>query len=140
MDILELTSCKQRMDEAAAELARLSAPRLTDLTLLPHLYALYLAHSPLRPAMSRSDVTLHRRIFVTLVLRVFQPLALVGGKMRPGLRAALAATLGIGPGTLSGDLHDIPFLLRHDSLFADTVSNAQCMMDNVEWAVPCAPP
>lgn len=83
--------------EADARFGRLLAPKASDLGLIGGIHEWYRRTAAERSF--RADGTANNKQFVFLVLYLYSPASLVGGRINKGLRRAIAAALGISAAT-----------------------------------------
>lgn len=104
----------QDMQNALSEIAE---PILTDYSLLPVLYDAYLSVFHERGQIDHVERVHHRKKFLLIVLSLYSPIALVGGKMKGGLRKELAKLFCISSETTVSD--NIRDLLKYYNLYRD---------------------
>lgn len=83
--------------EADVRFGRLLAPKVSDLGLIGGVHEWYRREAAERSF--RADGTANNKQFVFLVLYLYSPASLVGGRISKGLRRAIAAALGIRAAT-----------------------------------------
>lgn len=84
-----LSSIKQQQQVLEAKKRDLTTPILSDLSLIPSLYdwfVEYITPMELRP----SEITRRRKQFVLIILYLYAPSALNGGRLCRGIRGTLA--------------------------------------------------
>lgn len=95
------------VQEQSAELNRLmgelSEPMLTDLGLLPRIYDLYCDVFARRGFPKHANQVYHRKKLILIVLYLYSPRTLAGGRMVVGLRAKLADVFGLRTGSPISD-------------------------------------
>lgn len=94
----------QKMTAATIKYNDVFAPKLTDLTLIPKLYDWYCECADSNKFTA--DVNSRKKQFVFVVLILFSPPSIFGGKIRKSLRNALAFTFGITDGTAIYKMRD----------------------------------
>ncbi|MCM1297414.1 MAG: hypothetical protein NC311_17895 [Muribaculaceae bacterium] len=102
------------MQNALTEIAE---PILTDFSLLPVLYDAYLDVFRERGQLHYANRVYHRKKFLLIVMSLYSPITLVGGRMRTGLRKKLAKLFCIpSESTVSDNIKD---LLNYYNLYRD---------------------
>lgn len=94
------------------QLAKVSAPILTDYALLPYIWASFVDFSKRHGHDPQTVYERRKFLFVALVL--YDPMALVGKRIRQGLRKKLARAMDIS------DMTQISHSLRNVLFFYDT--------------------
>lgn len=98
--IAALKSVRDEIKEIRSSMAELSESILTDWALLPSLYQLF------QDLFSKRHITqsiYHRQKFLFVVLFLYCPSSLAGGRMPQGFRKVLASTLGLNATTTVSD-------------------------------------
>lgn len=99
-----------QLSELQLQWNELSKPILTDLSLLPVIYNLYLGLFEKRGITDKATKPYHRRKFLLVILYLYSPRTLAGGKMIGGLRDKLAELFGLsGKSTVSDNIPDLVF-------------------------------
>lgn len=118
----------QRMTAATLEYSAVFAPRLTDLTLIPKLYDWYCAYA--EENKFTADLNSRKKQFVFVVLMLFSPPSIFGGKIRKALRNAIAHTFGISDGTAIYKMRDKAVAWQSTyKTFADEIDKAYQHID-----------
>ncbi len=74
------------------------------------------------PETERMNTAIVKRQFLFIVLLIFSPRSLNGGKMRGGIRNLLATVLGCKPTSISGMCRNLLFEYRHYKDFREGVN------------------
>ncbi len=93
--VLALRDIRTKCNEIERVATELSKPLLEDLSLLPVLYDAYCEVYAKRGYADAANLVVNRRKFLMVVLYMYCPSALIGGRMRPGLRQRLSEIFGI---------------------------------------------
>lgn len=107
--IIELKSIREQKSRLSEREKELGEPILTDLSLLNKLYEWFKEISS-NKTKKRNERILQRKKFIFVVLFLYSPSTLAGGKMKKGLREKLGETLGIhGKSSISDNLNNLVF-------------------------------
>lgn len=93
--VLALRDIRSKGSEIERLANELSKPQLEDLSLLPLLYEAYREVYAKRGNVDAANYVTNRRKFLMVTLYLYCPAALIGGRMRPGLRQRLSELFGI---------------------------------------------
>lgn len=110
---------KRRIDEEERITCQ---PTLSDVSRIPELYEKFLTIYPDRTPDNRKK-------FIFVILYLYHPGALVSGKMRKGLRNAIALTLDCHPVQVSYDSRN---LLFHYQRYRKMSSEMDALLDKIE--------
>lgn len=118
--IIELKSIREQKSRLSEREKELEEPILTDLSLLDKLYEWFKEIS-YNKEQKRDERILQRKKFIFIVLFLYSPSTLAGGKMKIGLRDKLCEVMNINErSTLSKSLNNLFFhyqiykYFRHD--------------------------
>lgn len=122
---------RERLDRLEAELA---APLLSDLDKIDRLYAWFAELQSARDLAPRIDSVAQRKKFLFVILRLYSPASLAGGKMTRGLRDKLAEVFGLhSRTTVSDNCADIVFFYQHYKEFREEVNHLySCLAARLE--------
>ena len=113
--IIRLKKIRIEKSELSEEESKLSSPLLTDKGLIPVIYDHFkdvLSEMDFPPC---PDSAHQRRKFIFIILFLYAPSRLAGGKMPTGLRESLKQTLGINSETwISDNIDKTVFLFQYD--------------------------
>ncbi len=102
---------KRRLSEREAEL---SNPILADLTFVPKVYEWFNEISGKRDCPPRKDSVKSRKQFIFIILFLYSPSVLAGGKMPKGLRKAITEAVNLhSESTISDNCADVVFLYQN---------------------------
>ena len=111
--IVELKAIREQKSRLSEREQELSAPMLTDFALIPEIYSWF------KEILSQSDrppnfesVT-QRKKFLFIVLFLFVPSVLAGGRIPNGIRAEIAGVFpDVSPCVISNNIADVSFIYR----------------------------
>lgn len=110
---------KSRLSEREAELAK---PRLTNLELIPTIYDMFKEVLCVIGLPSRGRI-IQRKEFLFIVLFLFVPSVLAGGRIPNGVRKALENVFPkVRPCTISNNIADVAFLYQQYKYFRSDVN------------------
>lgn len=106
--ILEIKNIRELKTGLSKREAELIHPTLTDINLVGKLYEWY--QEILTTGSEWRDNSLRRKKFIFIVLYLYCPEALAGGRMKYGLREKIAEVLSISrSNSISNDINNIVF-------------------------------
>lgn len=110
--IAELKSIREQKSRISERETELSAPMLHDYGLIGEIYGWFcelLSEQPLSPNINSP---IQRKKFIFIVLFLFSPSTLAGGKMKIGLRDKIAEVTGCTSTLISHNLDDVVFFYQ----------------------------
>ena len=120
--IVELKAITEREQE-------LSAPMLTDFALIPEIYSWF------KEILSQSDCppnfesVTQRKKFLFIVLFLFAPSVLAGGRLPNGIRAEIAGVFpDVSPCVISNNIADVSFFYQQ---YKDFRQDIECIYSQV---------
>ena len=114
--IARIKDIQERMSELSEEGKDLSSPLLTDIRLVGEIYDIFSGMVE-NPASAEQ-----RKKFIFIILYLFSPGTLAGGKMASGLRGAIANAIGVkSHSSVSNNSADMLFIYRHYEYFRKEV-------------------
>ena len=120
--IVELKSIREQKSRLSEREQELSSPILTDFTLIPEIYEWF------REILSDADCppnpesVTQRKKFIFIILYLFSPSSLAGGKMTAGLREEMSRVLGVqSKSTISDNCADVVFLYQNYGDFSGDI-------------------
>lgn len=120
--IVELKSIREQKSRLSEREQELSSPTLTDFSLIPEIYDWFkdiLSDTGCPPNIE--SVT-QRKKFLFIILFLFAPSVLAGGKMPFGLRNEFSKTLEVhSKSTISDNCADVVFLYQNYSDFRQDI-------------------
>ena len=115
---MELKSIREQKSRLSEREQELSSPVLTDLSLIPEIYGWFKDILAGMDCPPNPESVTQRKKFLFIVLFLFAPSVLAGGKMPPGLRDVLSDSLGVySKSTISDNCSDVVFLYQNYSGF-----------------------
>lgn len=113
-EIAEIKSIREQKSRLSEREKELTEPTLTDLDMIPTLYAWFSEIISDRDCPGRVESVTQRKKFLFIVLYLFSPVTLAEGKMLAGLREKLARLYNVSPVVISNNCRDIVFLYNWD--------------------------
>lgn len=111
--IVELRSIREQKSRLSEREQELASPILTDLSLIPEIYGWFkelLAGMDFPP--NPESVT-QRKKFLFIVLFLFAPSVLAGGRLPNGIRAEIAGVFpDVSPCVISNNIADVSFIYQ----------------------------
>ncbi|WP_106827659.1 hypothetical protein [Parabacteroides pacaensis] len=124
-EISELKTIREQKSRLSEREAELTQPMLTNLSMVEVLYEWFKEILAGRNCPPNIESVTQRKKFIFIVLYLYCPSALAGGKMVKGLREKLANVLGnIAPSVISDNVSNIVFFYQQYKNFRR----------DVEWA------
>lgn len=128
--IAELKAIREQKSRLTERERELSAPVLTDLSLIPEVYRWFREIQTERDCPPNPESVTQRKKFLFIVLFLFSPSVLAGGRLPNGIRTELAKVFpGLHPCVISNNISDVVFLYQNykdfrqdiDSLYTEIV-------------------
>lgn len=111
--IVELKAIREQKSRLLEREQELSAPMLTDFALIPEIYSWF------KEILSQSDCppnfesVTQRKKFLFIVLFLFAPSVLAGGRLPNGIRAEIAGVFpDVSPCVISNNIADVSFIYQ----------------------------
>ena len=111
--IVELKSIREQKSRLSEREQELSLPILTDLSLIPEIYGWF------KEVLSKMDYppnpesVTQRKKFLFIVLFLFAPSVLAGGRLPNGIRAEIAGVFpDVSPCVISNNIADVSFIYQ----------------------------
>lgn len=111
--IVELKAIREQKSRLSEREQELSAPMLTDFALIPGIYSWF------KEILSQSDCppnfesVTQRKKFLFIVLFLFAPSVLAGGRLPNGIRAEIAGVFpDVSPCVISNNIADVSFIYQ----------------------------
>ena len=112
--IVELKSIREQKSRLSERENELSRPFLSDYSLIQTLYSWFKEILANRDCAPNPESVNQRKKFLFIVLFLYSPSVLAGGKMPDGLRDTICRTLGMNTGsTISKNCADVVFLYQN---------------------------
>lgn len=121
--IIRIKKIRIEKSELSDEENKLTTPSITDKSLIPEIYNVFRELLDERGCAPNIESVIQRKKFIFIILYLFSPSTLAGGKMASGLRDYLADILGIySKSTISDNCSDIVFLYQNYADFSDDIA------------------
>lgn len=122
--IEELKSVRKQKSALSERELQLSIPLLTDLNLIETLYGWFKEIISTRDCPPRAESSAQRRKFIFIILFLYSPSALAGGRMASGLRSSLVEVLKLKSACIiSINVANTVFFFRQYEEFRRDVEN-----------------
>ena len=103
-EIAEIKSIREQKSKLSEREKELTEPILTDLDMIGMLYRWF------QEIISQKEIFTQRKKFIFIILFLYSPSTLAGGKMKNGLRDKLAEVLGVNAQTtISNNRNNLVF-------------------------------
>ena len=120
--IIRLKKIRIEKSELSEEENALTTPLLSDMSLISELYKIFVDLLNERGCPPTIESVTQRKKFIFIILYLFSPSSLAGGKMTAGLRPEIAKALGIqSECTISDNCADVVFLYQNYSDFSGDI-------------------
>ena len=117
-EIAEIKSIREQKSKLSEREAELTTPILTDLNQISVLYGWFRELLSDQACPGRVESAHQRKKFIFIVLFLFAPSVLAGGRMPNGLRDKIAEAIGLKDITfISHNIETIVFLHQNDKYF-----------------------
>lgn len=120
--IVELKAIREQKSRLSEREQELSAPMLTDFALIPEIYSWF------KEILSQSDCppnfesVTQRKKFLFIVLFLFVPSVLAGGRLPNGIRAEIAGVFpDVSPCVISNNIADVSFIYQQYKYFRQDI-------------------
>lgn len=111
--IVELKSIREQKSRLSEREQELSLPILTDLSLIPEIYDWFKEVLSGMDYPSNPESVTQRKKFLFIVLFLFAPSVLAGGRLPNGIRAEIAGVFpDVSPCVISNNIADVPFIYQ----------------------------
>lgn len=112
--IIRLKKIRIEKSELSEEEKTLTSPILKDKSIIHEIYKIFAELLNERGCAPNIDSVTQRKKFIFIILYLFSPSSLVGGRMAAGLRPEIAKALGIqSECTISNNCDDVVFLYQN---------------------------
>lgn len=120
--IIRLKKIRIEKSELSEEENALTAPVLNDKSLIGEAYKIFAELLNDRGCPPNIDSVTQRKKFIFIILYLFSPSSLAGGKMASGLREEMSKVLGIqSKSTISDNCSDVVFLYQNYGDFSGDI-------------------
>lgn len=111
-EISELKSIREQKSRLSEREAELSVPVLTDLSLIPIIYEWFNEIQEGRDCAPRRDSVHLRKKFIFIILDMYSPSTLAGGRVSSKIREVLSSTVYCNPSYISHNIENVLFLFQ----------------------------
>lgn len=120
--IIRLKKIRIEKSELSEEENAISAPMLSDKSLIYEIYKIFAEILNERDCPPCLENVTQRKKFIFIILYLFSPSSLAGGKMTAGLREEMSKVLGIqSKSTISDNCADVVFLYQNYGDFSGDI-------------------
>ena len=111
--IVELKSIREEKSRLSEREQELSLPILTDLSLIPEIYGWFKEVLSEMDYPPNPESVTQRKKFLFIVLFLFAPSVLAGGRLPNGIRAEIAGVFpDVSPCVISNNIADVSFIYQ----------------------------
>lgn len=111
--IVELKSIREQKSRLSEREQELASPILTDLSLIPEIYGWFKDLLAGMDCPSNPESVTQRKKFLFIVLLLFAPSVLAGGRLPNGIRAEIAGVFpDVSPCVISNNIADVSFIYQ----------------------------
>ena len=111
--IVELKSIREQKSRLSERENELSTPMLDDLSLIPELYSWFRELLAGMVCPPNPESVTQRKKFLFIVLFLFAPSVLAGGRLPNGIRAEIAGVFpDVSPCVISNNIADVSFIYQ----------------------------
>lgn len=122
--IIQLKKIRMEKSLLSGKEMSLSEPLLTDRSFIKHIYDTFIEILNERDCKPRIDSVIQRKKFIFIVLYLYAPSVLAGGKMPKGLREDICKALDFhSASTISENCADVVFLYQNYPDFRNDIND-----------------
>ena len=111
--IVELKSIREQKSRLSERENELAQPMLTDLSMIPRIYEWFKDILYAKDCPPRLESVTQRKKFLFIILFLYSPSTLAGGRLQNGVRAALREVFPeVAPCVISNNISDITFIYQ----------------------------
>lgn len=119
MELKAIREQKSRLSEREQEL---SSPILDDYSLIPEIYAWFKGIISETDQSSNLDGVMQRKKFLFIVLFLYAPSSLAGGRLPNGIRAEISHVFpNVSPCVISNNIADVSFIYQQYKNFRQDI-------------------
>lgn len=112
--IMELKAIREQKSRLSEREQELSSPILDDYSLIPEIYAWFKEILAERTCPSNPESVTQRKKFLFIVLFLFAPSVLAGGRLPNGIRTEISGVFpDVSPCVISNNIADVLFIYRN---------------------------
>ena len=121
--IIRIKKIRVEKSGLSEEECTLSRPILTDKSVISIIYSYFVDYLNNRDCPPQVESVIQRKKFIFIILYLYSPSTLAGGKMKAGLRDEISKVLGIqSMSTISNNCSDVVFLYQNYSDFSNDIA------------------
>lgn len=111
--IMELKAIREQKSRLSEREQELSSPILDDYSLIPEIYVWFKEILAKRTCPSNPESVIQRKKFLFIVLFLFAPSVLAGGRLPNGIRAEISGVFpDVSPCVISNNIADVSFIYQ----------------------------
>ena len=111
--IVELKSIREQKSRLSEREQELSSPILTDISLITEIYEWFKEILSGMACPPNPDSVTQRKKFLFIVLFLFSPSVLAGGRLPNGIRAEISGVFpDVSPCVISNNIYDVSFIYQ----------------------------
>lgn len=127
--IVELKSIREQKSRLSERENELSTPILEDLSLIPELYSWFKELLTEMTCPPNLESVTQRKKFLFIVLFLFAPSVLAGGRLPNGIRAEIAGVFpDVSPCVISNNIADVSFIYQQYKDFRQDIEYLYCQI------------
>ena len=127
--IVELKSIREQKSRLSERENELSTPMLDDLLLIPELYSWFRELLAGMACTPNPESVTQRKKFLFIVLFLFAPSVLAGGRLPNGIRAEIAGVFpDVSPCVISNNIADVSFIYQQYKNFRQDIEYLYCQI------------
>lgn len=127
--IVELKSIREQKSRLSERENELSTPMLDDLLLIPELYSWFRELLAGMACPPNPESVTQRKKFLFIVLFLFAPSVLAGGRLPNGIRAEIAGVFpDVSPCVISNNIADVSFIYQQYKDFRQDIEYLYCQI------------
>lgn len=112
--IMELKAIREQKSRLSEREQELSSPILADYSLIPEIYVWFKEILAERPCPPNPENVTQRKKFLFIVLFLFAPSVLAGGRIPNGIRAEISHVFpDVSPCVISNNIADVSFIYQN---------------------------
>lgn len=120
-EIAEIKLIREQKSRLSEREKELTEPTLTDLDMVKTLYELFKESLAGRDCSGRAESTTQRKKFIFIVLFLFSPSTLAGGRISNKIRKVLSEVIGCTPSYISHNVENVIFFYQQYKDFRQDV-------------------
>lgn len=127
--IVELKSIREQKSRLSEREQELSSPILADYSLIPEIYVWFKEILAERPCPPNPENVTQRKKFLFIVLFLFAPSVLAGGRIPNGIRAEISHVFpDVSPCVISNNIADVSFIYQQYKNFRQDIEYIYCQI------------